>query len=109
MSDELTDPQGERHALYLGDEHWLNWAVATREGPRIGAIIFHRRRDGQPGYLGNGWCATTSWFDREHAPAGRTIWTLQGAPDEHITLSPSIVCVECGDHGFVVAGKWRRA
>lgn len=104
----VTDPNGDEHALDLGDGHWLNWIAPGPDGPRIGAIIFHRLPPGAPDFLGNGMCAASVWFDAARAPAGRPVWALTGAADEHITLSPSLLC-SCGDHGFVRDGKWVRA
>lgn len=36
-----------------------------------------------------------------------TTWEVEN--DEPLTLSPSIECRACGDHGFIKNGKWVRA
>lgn len=109
MTDELTDPTGHRHALALGDGHWLNWVTPYPDGPRIGAIIFHRAPPGSSGALGDGMCSCTVWFDRDRAPSGRPIWQVQGAIDDRVTMTPSVACGSCPDHGFITGGRWARA
>jgi hypothetical protein len=34
----------------------------------------------------------------------RAIWTLES--EEPLTLNPSLLCTQCGEHGWVRAGKW---
>lgn len=36
--------------------------------------------------------------------AARHVWTVQSW--EPLTLSPSILCRRCGDHGFIREGRW---
>jgi hypothetical protein len=116
MSEEHTDPAGGEHALYLGDDHWLDWSIAgDDDDTRVGAIVYHTLPAGAPDYLGNGICAGgVAWADtvwqREHPERkyNHARWTLTGAADEHLTLSPSLLC-SCGDHGFIRDGKWVKA
>jgi hypothetical protein len=117
MSDQPTDPTGAPHALDLGNDHWIDWCIAgDGDDTRVGVIVWHTLPPGAPDHLGNGMCACgpswapTNWqldhpdrFERSHSR-----WTLHGAADEHLTLSPSILC-SCGDHGFIQGGKWVRA
>lgn len=35
---------------------------------------------------------------------GRAYWVMES--EEPLTLSPSLLCTACGDHGFVRDGKW---
>lgn len=107
MPDQLTDPQGERHALYLGNDHWLDWIVLEQGGPNIGATIYHKPPPGVKGIVGDGsMCAGAVWWDSSVLTDNRPVWTITGAADEHITLSPSVLCRCCGDHGFLRNGKW---
>lgn len=36
---------------------------------------------------------------------------IAGGPDdvEHLTIAPSILCRQCGNHGFIREGRWVRA
>lgn len=108
MTDRPRDPTGQEHALDLGDGHWLDWIVAGPDAPRIGAVIYHLLPAGQPDYLGNGMCASSCWFDVPGVPPERLRWQVQGPIDEHLTMSPSLLC-GCGDHGFIRDGRWVRA
>jgi hypothetical protein len=91
------------YALDLGHEHYLSWVIKTDEGPRIGATIEHTKPDGEPCLGGISW-ASSKW-EEERGLSGFK-WKLESPEaDEHITVSPSILC-SCGDHGFIRDGKW---
>lgn len=116
MSDERTDPTGAAHALALGDGHWIDWCIAGGgDDTRVGVVVWHVLPPGAPDHLGTGMCgggaawADTTW-QREHPEhvVSRARWTLIGAADERLTLSPSLLC-SCGDHGFIRSGRWERA
>lgn len=86
--------------LDLGHDHYLQWQ--TYEGRRAGALIEHPAggKDHQPA---GSYCAGgISWV-----PGFRSAnpWTIEGEADEHLTVSPSVLC-SCGDHGFIRDGKW---
>lgn len=55
---------------------------------------------------GNG-CKSMALFDlpgvAELMP-GRPVWQVQSW--EPLTLSPSLLCQLCGDHGFIQNGRW---
>jgi hypothetical protein len=38
---------------------------------------------------------------------GRAYWTIES--EEPLTLSPSLLCTACGDHGWVRDGRWMPA
>jgi hypothetical protein len=94
----------------LGDGHLLRYTVAPAEtlhpGARLGATIEHPRADGKEGQC---WCGV--YFDTPEAKAvlagQRTFWHVESA--EPLTISPSVLCLECKDHGFIRGGKWVRA
>lgn len=69
---------------------------------RAGALITHPRKDGQPGE-----CLSGISFDlpetRPHF-AERAMWQVESW--EPLTLSPSLLCRVCGDHGFIRHGRW---
>lgn len=101
--------------IALGHGHWMRyfrWApdnlAANRKTygtplPRVekaGAIIRHRKANGR-------FCESAIHFDvpemRRGWPDG-TFWQVQQwAP---LTLTPSLLCRICGDHGFITDGKW---
>ena len=33
-------------------------------------------------------------------------WTVENWDPEHLTLSPSLLCMTCGDHGYIRDGAW---
>jgi hypothetical protein len=68
---------------------------------RWGAIIAHPRPDGA------GQCSSGLTFDGEAQrllSPDRPKWMLVSA--EPPTLQPSVLCMRCGDHGFVTEGRW---
>jgi hypothetical protein len=77
----------------LGHDHRLEWRRV--DGVLYGANVEHLGKDGQP--CPYGWIH----FDQ---PDG---WTLEA--EDPPTVSPSVLCTACGDHGFVRAGRWINA
>ena len=91
-------------ALDLGDGHVLTFA-SYNDQARVGASIAHKRPDGGDC---DGWIAFAgrAWAD-SFSPGQIATWTVES--DEPLTLTPSVLCRACGDHGFVRGGKWVRA
>jgi len=102
----------------LGDGHTLSWVgwhpddlPANRERfgvplpslERMGASIAHKKPDGSD-------CWGHIYFNlpevRAHFPASN-IWQVESW--EPLTISPSVLCMLCGDHGFIRGGRWVRA
>lgn len=95
--------------LDLGDDHALSWTcwkpdrelnpgyADLPDVERLGALIPH------------GTCCGSVMFDE---PATARLfpdhpkWKVESW--EPLTLSPSILCRLCGDHGFIKQGKWIR-
>lgn len=92
----------EKDEISLGDGHRM--VFAEYEGQRrVGATIFHMLPDGSE-------CAGWIAFEgRAWANGFSNIATWKVEQDEPLTLSPSVLCRACGDHGFVRDGKWVRA
>ncbi len=102
--------------LDLGDGHTLTWAdwnpdldlnpqwahLADRLPARFTAIIGHAAPDGSP-------CDSGVTLDTEMARlagfADRAVWQVESL--DPLTLSPSLLCGRCGDHGFIREGAWR--
>jgi hypothetical protein len=76
---------------------FTSWA----DHDRAGFIESHDRPDGQ------GRCEGGGMFDlpgvRDAFPE-RALWTVESW--EPLTLSPSLLCRVCGNHGFVRSGIW---
>lgn len=95
----------EHEHVDLGQGHLLSWIVAGEgDGTRIGAIIDHKTPAGAD-------CAgSVQWADsvwqRQHpeSTVNRARWQLERL--EPLTISPSVHCLACGDHGFIRDGKW---
>lgn len=96
-------PDGERIDIDLGDDHLL--AFAEYEGERSGASVWHRKADGS---ICAGWIAFEgrAWA---RSFTGNPIATWKIEQEDPLTLSPSLLCRACGDHGFVRGGRWVRA
>ncbi len=101
----------------LGDGHtlrFMSWSPDRALNPqfadvpdieRLGAQITHPRPDGA------GECRSGVYFDtpdvRRVIRNDNHVWQVESW--EPLTLSPSILCGQCGDHGFVRSGRWVRA
>ena len=88
----------------LGDNHTLTWSTYQGD-PRAGASVAHLKPDGTPcdgriAIEGGTWA-------RSFGPGAIATWKLEQT--DPVTLSPSLLCRVCGDHGFVRNGKWIRA
>lgn len=67
---------------------------------RYAALIEHVAPNGEP-------CASAATFAGEvqaQIEPNKPTWTVESW--EPLTLSPSLLCRRCGDHGFIRAGKW---
>lgn len=112
----MSDLNPDTDAVDIGDDHQIKffcWApdrelnpqwAGVPDVPRAGALIWHKSpKDGSQ-------CTGAVNFDlpeaRHLAPADHR-WTVESW--EPLTLSPSVLCGRCGDHGFIRGGKWVRA
>ncbi|MFD6294520.1 hypothetical protein ACFWFU_06915 [Streptomyces sp. NPDC060235] len=102
MSDTLD--LGNGHTLqFLGwhPDRELNPQVAgVPDVDRYAAVIEHPAPSG-------GTCAGGVTFDSDVArfvEPHKQMWTVDSW--EPLTLSPSVLCLRCGDHGFVRDGRW---
>lgn len=73
---------------------------------KAGAIVYHSKPDGSP-------CWGHIYFDQPELRrfpesfSDAHMWQVQSW--DPLTISPSLLCHTCGDHGFVRNGKWVRA
>ena len=84
--------------IEIGEGRTLMPYVRTEDGPIIGYIETHpNTQTGEP-------CSGSVWTDREASGEGGPLWTVVQA--DPLTLTPSIACRTCGNHGFVRDGRW---
>ena len=90
--------------LDIGDGRRLTFASYHGQA-RVGANISHKQPDGTEC---DGWVAFAgrAWAN-SFALGSIATWIVE--QDEPLTLSPSVLCRSCGDHGFVRNGRWVRA
>lgn len=74
---------------------------------RVGGNVTHPPVEGK--CSGNGWVpfAGRAWARLFLNSPDFQSWAVES--EEPLTLSPSILCRACGDHGFIRNGKWVRA
>jgi hypothetical protein len=68
--------------------------------PKCGAAIGHVAPNGAK-------CMSAIHFDTPEVRAvfdKCNVWTVESW--EPLTVSPSLLCMRCGDHGFIKNGKW---
>jgi hypothetical protein len=96
--------ESARDEINLGDNHRIVFSGYEGE-KRVGGNVLHPPVEGKCD--GQGWIAFEgrSWA---RAFNGK-IATWKVESDEPFTISPSILCRACGDHGFIRDGKWVRA
>lgn len=78
---------------------FTSWAMHER----CGLIEDHKTPDGKP-------CGGAVLFDlpgvKEAFPQ-RAVWQVESW--EPLTISPSLLCVTCGHHGWIRGGRWVNA
>lgn len=96
----------ERDELDLGDEHRIVFAEYGGE-KRVGGNVMHPPVEGK--CSGNGWVAFAgrAWARKFSGTGDFQSWQVES--EEPLTLSPSILCRGCGDHGHIRDGKWVKA
>ena len=86
-------------AIDIGYDHKI--VLRQFEGETAGLDYWHRRPDGS-------WCK--GWVDFEGSAWVRGFngavegWTVVKL--DPLTLTPSLLCRICGDHGYITDGKW---
>lgn len=93
-----------RDEIDLGDGHKIVFSEYKGE-KRVCANVLHPPVEGKCD--GDGFIAFEGRSWARSFEARIATWTIES--DEPFTLSPSILCRACGDHGFIRGGKWVRA
>jgi hypothetical protein len=112
----MTPPDG---AVDLGDGHWVTWFVWSPDrdlNPQhvglddldpAGVIVWHQARTLADDAECKGAVTFTPPGTHRHLFAGRPTWEVESL--DPLTISPSVLCRRCGDHGFIRGGRWVRA
>jgi hypothetical protein len=87
----------------IGSGHEIEYYVGEDETTRIGIIDRHNRPDGTPCAERRGGAILFDIPQNADVP-GRALWQVVNL--EPLTLSPSLLCQLCGDHGFIRDGRW---
>lgn len=85
----------------IGHNHQIEF-VPYRDDPKAALNDYHLKADGTEckGFVaieGGTWAAV-------FAKGQIATWKIEQL--EPLTLSPSLLCRVCGDHGFIREGKW---
>ena len=90
-------------AVDIGDGHKI--VFAEYGGDTAGIHEYHRKPDGA---WCSGWvCFKGSTWERQFTAEPVTSWDV--IQREPLTLTPSISCRRCGNHGFITNGRWVKA
>ena len=107
----MTDLPGWVHdPVWLDENNFITWVTWNPEGPDAlpyMALWYHRPKNQRAHLEGlKGWCfGSFGWRNPDPEKlTGSVTWTLESW--EPFTVSPSILCLDCGAHGFIREGKW---
>jgi hypothetical protein len=105
--------------LDLGDGHalwWVGWHPDRDRDPhiahlpdvdRFGARIEHWTPSGLALCVPGGFVTFEQPAEYVDVVAGKPTWQVQSW--EPLTVTPSVLCRLCGDHGWITEGRWVRA
>ena len=101
----------------LGDDHqlwYVCWKPDRQLNPqytrmpdieRFAAIVRHLTPEGEP--CPGGYITFAQSTKYAKIMGDRPVWTV--TTWEPLTITPSLACRTCGDHGWIQAGKWVKA
>jgi hypothetical protein len=96
-----------RRWVDLGNDHHLSyfgWAPDRDLNPQYEGVPDVERYGAS---IKHGDCEAAVIFDgdvQRRLEPNRGRWTVESW--EPLTISPSVLCRRCGDHGFIRQGKW---
>lgn len=100
--DELRDPRTMANAVRLDDQHYI--VYAEYHGDTAGINEWHLKPNGK---WCNGWVPFRgSAWEKQFATAGVDIKPWDIVSRDPLTLTPSILCRACGNHGHITNGQW---
>jgi len=95
----------------IGDGHYIRyfiWAPDRKLNPQYDHLPDVDKFGIQ---IKHGICMSAINFDgpvqKEILKDSRHMWQVESW--EPLTISPSVLCTRCGDHGFIKGGKWIKA
>lgn len=90
--------------IEIGHNHTIKFVYGKGDEGRLGLYYWHHRLDnGKP-------CQGFIFFDlpvvheKYKAAESTPVWQVESW--DPLTLSPSLLCRRCGDHGFIRGGSW---
>jgi len=89
----------------LGHGHRLQLTTLTDPPGQRFFVDEHKRPDNGLGCCGSGRILAPG--QPRPADGDDAYWTIES--EDPLTLSPSLLCTVCGDHGWVSGGTWRPA
>ncbi len=94
-------PEYAKPDLWLDERNCLEFVRWKQESEPYMARWWHKTPSDE------GWCAESfAWRTPDPSFSGRALWELQTFSP--LTVSPSLLCLDCGAHGFIRDGKWDR-
>lgn len=99
-----TEYEGREDEHDLGSGHSFSW-LYNSGGKLVGIIEHHPKGpNAAPGSLYCG--GYVSWDTDSGMKSNHQLVAGEPGQEEHLTLSPSLLCRTCGDHGFIRDGRW---
>lgn len=88
--------------INIGGGHEIEF-VSYKGAEKVAINDYHKTSDGKPcqGFIpfrGN------AWADQFKDSPDYQSWEVHSI--EPLTITPSLLCRSCGDHGFITNGKW---
>ncbi len=89
----------------IGEGHSIEF-LEYKDDKRAGLSDYHVKPDGSPcgGFVS---FRGGAWSKEFEGNPDHQSWEV--ASWEPLTISPSLLCRVCGDHGFIRDGKWVKA
>jgi hypothetical protein len=98
----------ETEYVDIGGGHSIKF-VKYEGDPHAGLNDKHKRPDNGEPCMGFITFAGSTWAKEftKDGVCSIEVWDVQSF--NPLTMSPSLLCLACGDHGFIENGKWRKA
>jgi hypothetical protein len=96
-----TYPSREDHED-LGDGVSFTWYRGARDDKLVGLAEYHPTT----GVEGRICYVLAAWVDGYGYPANYQLTAGGPGDPEHLTLTPKLVCDQCGHSGSITDGKW---
>ena len=97
MAEDIPGIDGDQ-VVWLDENH--AYVKYFYQGRWAGLLEMHKRPDGS-------WCRGSVDFKNRTPDSDHGTWIV--VSEEPLTLSPSIRCRTCDEHGWIEGGRWRAA